>query len=284
MKIAVTGAKGQLGREAVDFLRRHHTVFPLSRTELDITEREAFRNTIENIRPDVVIHTAACTHVDRCEKKRETAFCANVLGAIHAAQACENTGAKLVYVSTDYVFDGLKKAPYTETDTANPLNLYGRTKWWGERWISLLTKRYFVVRTSWLFGLHEQHFVRTIIRLADEQSILSVVDDQIGSPTYAKDVVRVLSKLIHSDAYGLYHCSNEGECSRYTLARTVLDKAGYNPDRVRPISTTDRPSAARRPLYSVLENDRLKEMGFEIPDWEKALDEWFYDWKGEITR
>lgn len=273
MKILITGANGQLGREIARQFQNRHQLHLYTRQELDITDYAAVLAAVSDVRPDAVINAAAYTNVERAEDEWEIAFKVNALGAQNLALACRKYGAKLVHISTDYVFDGAKTAPYREYDTPNPLSVYGQSKLLGEQLVREAGAPYFILRTSWLYG-DGPNFVRTMLRLAEEKDMLRVVADQQGTPTYTKDLVRVIEKLLPTDFYGLYHASNNGCCTWYEFARQIFAFAGKNVT-IQPITTAEYPVKAARPRYSVLDNTMLKLRGLDVMrPWQETLQEY----------
>jgi dTDP-4-dehydrorhamnose reductase len=272
MRILITGGSGQLGREITEFFQANHQVFSYSSKELDITDKEKVDRVIAQIKPQVVVHTAAYTQVDLAESEQDKAFQVNGLGTRNIAIATEKVGAKLVYISTDYVFDGLAEEPYTEDFPPNPKSVYGKTKLAGENYVKKLSSRFFILRTSWVFGKFGNNFVKTMLRMAQEQNKLTVVHDQIGSPTYTLDLAELISKMIETELYGIYHVSNTGICSWYEFAEAILHNAGMSKIQVIPITTKDFPRPAPRPAYSVMDHRALRSSGFKVPrHWEEAL-------------
>jgi dTDP-4-dehydrorhamnose reductase len=267
MKVLVTGAAGQVGRELVDVFGQG--VVGLGRSQLDATDRDAVLATLTTVAPDVVVNAAAFTAVDACESEEERAFAVNAHAVGHLADACRGVGARLVQISTDYVFDGTKEGPYSEADAPNPLSVYGRSKLAGER---AAGPDALVVRTSWVFGAHGSNMVKTILRLAAEHDTLGFVDDQRGCPTSAADLASMIHRLVVEGLSGTFHVTNAGAVSWFEFAREVLSTAGLDPDRVEPISTADMPRPAPRPANSVLDNAALRRSGIEpLGDFRGAL-------------
>lgn len=267
VKIVVTGAGGQLGREVVDIAAAAgHEVRGLTRDGLDVTNETAVRDAIAQARPDVIVHTAAWTAVDACESDRDKAFQVNATATRFVVNAARATDARVVYISTDYVFDGAKPAPYVETDPPNPRSVYGASKLAGEQAVN--PELDLVVRISWASGRHGSNMVKTILRLADERETLTFVDDQVGNPTFADDAARMILRLVGEERSGLWHVTNQGAVSWFEFAREVMRVAGHDPERVHPVATRDlvpqRP--APRPANSVLENRRLREAGIALLD------------------
>lgn len=277
LKVLITGARGQLGRDLEENFRRTESceVISFGREELDITKPTIVQELIIANSPDIIIHSAANTNVDGCELEPDNAYRVNALGSRNVAVASEKAGAKLVYVSTDYVFDGAGQRPYTEFDGTNPISVYGKSKLAGERYVTGMSSKYFIVRTSWLYGEHGHNFVKTMLRLAKEKTELSVVDDQVGSPTYTKDLARFIEGLVQTELYGTYHATNTGECSWFQFARTIFEIAGLSHVKVRPISTAELNRPAPRPAYSVLDHYCIRLEGLpDLRPWEEALREY----------
>src|SRR5437867_2695492 len=249
MRILVTGAKGQLGQELQRVLTGED-VIAADRPDYELTDPK-LGDEIASTRPNLVIHTAGYTDVDGCERDPEIAFAVNAQGTRRVAEGAAEANARLIYISTDYVFDGKKTEPYTERDPVNPLNVYGRSKIAGEEEAVKGCRRTLVLRTSWLYGVHGKNFVKTILSLAGTQPELRVVEDQRGSPTYARHLAQVIAGLIRLDVTGVIHAGGEGECSRYEFAKAILQEAGLR-CRVVPISTAESGRLAWRPPYSAL--------------------------------
>ena len=268
MRIVITGGKGQLGQELVRALGAHD-LHPLGRSELDIEDPRAVQ-TIVDIRPDAVIHAAALTDVDACERDPVWAQRVNVEGTRHVADAVHRLGARLVYISTDFVFDGTKQAPYTEEDQPNPLSAYGRSKLEGEQVARRYVPAALVVRTAWLYAAGSRNFVTAILRLAREKRILPVVTDQVGSPTWARDLAEVIGGLVDRRAAGIVHAAGQGACSRFELAHAIVALAGVDAEVV-PTTSDKFPRPARRPAYCPLAQHRLNALGLSIPHWAESL-------------
>jgi dTDP-4-dehydrorhamnose reductase len=264
VRIVVTGAKGQLGTEVVELLAAadHHEVLGLDLPEHDITDRDLVLGVLTSFRPDAVIHAAAYTAVDACEEQVETAYRVNCAATRFVADGARRVGAHVVYVSTDYVFDGTKATPYVEWDAPNPQSVYGRTKLGGETEID---PGWTIARTSWVCGYHGSNMVKTLLRLAHERDELAFVDDQVGHPTFAGDLARMVVELAVERVPGVFHTTNQGAVSWFEFAREVFAAAGHDPDRIRPISTAelDPPRPAPRPANSVLDNLAWRLHGFE---------------------
>ena len=278
MKILVTGANGQLGREIVGLRTAvqayEKDVVGADREEMDVTDLDAVRRMVGRVRPDAIIHAAAYTAVDKAESDPDAAFLVNAIGTRNVAIAAEECGCKVCYISTDYVFDGRGAAPYGEYDNTAPESVYGKTKRAGETLVESLSSRWFVVRTSWVFGVHGANFVKTMLAKGQEGATLRVVEDQIGSPTYTKDLATFLLDLVATDKYGVYHATNAGTCSWYEFAKAIFEDAGMTVD-LSPCSTSEFPRPAPRPAYSVLGNTALRMNGFKpLPHWRDALQEY----------
>lgn len=279
--ILVTGAKGMLGTDLSCFLRSNNA--PITEWDLpeqDITDVNQTIKGIKEIKPKAIIHLAAYTDVDGCEVAKSRAYAVNVQGTWAVLLGAKETKSKLVYLSTDYVFDGEKNRSYLETDRPNPINYYGLTKLKGEELIrTKLKNRYFIVRTSWLFGKFGKNFVTTIMKLAQEQDTLRVVNDQRGSPTYTKDLAPCLFNLINSERYGIYHITNSGIVSWFEFARAILKEAGLK-NQVVPISSEESGRRALRPKFSGLENrNYVRIFGNPLRSWELALKDFLKDIK-----
>ncbi len=268
MRILVTGAQGQLGRELQEALAVHELV-PLDLPEFDLRDLEA-EDQIVRARPHTIIHAAAYTDVEGAEREPEQARAINVEGTARVARAAAKASARLIVLSTDYVFDGRKQTPYLETDEPYPLGVYARTKREAELQALALCSNALVVRTAWLYGRHGKNFVKTILRLAQERSELWVVSDQRGSPTHAGDLADALAKIVKTDLSGVVHAVGEGDCTWYELATAIVSRTGLSTP-VRPMTTVEANLKAPRPPYTVLANHRLAEVGIRLPDWEEAL-------------
>lgn len=262
MRVLVTGAGGQVGRELVEALAGNEVV-ACTRAELDVADRDSVLAAITSTAPDAVVHSAAWTDVDGCESDVDRAYAVNALGTRHVGEAARIVGARVCYLSTDYVFDGESSRPYREWDTTSPRSVYGHSKLAGER---ELGPEHTIVRTSWVFGEHGHNIVKTILRLAGEHDTLTFIDDQIGHPTAAGDLASMIVRLVLGRRPGLFHVTNQGAVSWYEFARSVMEAAGLDADRVHPVSTQDftphRP--AHRPANSVLDNAALRLSGIEL--------------------
>ena len=269
-KWLITGANGQLGREWARQVAPEHLILT-DREELDITEESAIKTQLAEWQPEAVIHCAAYTNVDHAESDEENAQRINTDGARYLAKACEALGIPLVYVSTDYVFDGTKKSAYEETDVTSPLGVYGRTKLAGEEAVEAFCSRHYIVRTAWLYG-EGPNFVRTMLRLAKEEASLRLVADQHGTPTSTTDLVWAIRNLLEKNGpYGIYHATCQGETTWYEFAKEILCLSGSSTPVV-PVTTEAFPRPAKRPCHSVLDNKRLREtVGDPMRPWQDAL-------------
>jgi len=272
MKILVTGAKGQLGYDTVrEFKKRNIECQGVDIEDFDITDEAATFAYFTNYHPDAVIHCAAYTAVDKAEDNIELCRRINAAGSRNIAKICKEIDAKMVYISTDYVFPGTGEQAYEIDDQAGPLNTYGQTKLEGELAVKDLLTKYFVVRTSWAFGKNGNNFVKTMLRVGKERDKVNVVCDQIGSPTYSYDLAVLLADMVLTEKYGVYHATNEGYCSWAEFAREIFKRAGYT-TKVKAIPTSEYPTRAKRPLNSRLSKTNLDNAGFNrLPSWQDAL-------------
>lgn len=271
MKVLITGAHGQLGRDITKiFQLKGYETIALSKKQLDITNKREVVNTVNDHKPHIIVHPAAYTAVDDCEIHPEYAYLVNSYGTKYVAEAAENVDSILVYISTDYVFDGKKGSPYNEEDTPNPLSIYGKSKLLGEQFVQEISSRSYILRTSWLYGHHGKNFVKTMINLAKKGEAFSVVTNQVGSPTYTKDIANIIPPLI-GKPFGIYHVSNQGSCSWFTFAHKILALCGFDPNLVQPTTTQEFGSVAPRPAYSVLSTKKLEQQGIMMPKWEESL-------------
>ena len=280
MVVLVAGANGQLG-QAIKSIAKNHPktefVFCAS-ADLDITSSENCKSIFNKFKPNYCINAAAYTAVDKAETEPEKAKLINVFGAKNLAEACKENNAILLHISTDFVFDGTKKAPYNEFDLPNPNGIYGKTKLEGEKAIQGVFDNYFIIRTSWVYSEFGNNFMKTMLRLASERDQISVVNDQIGTPTHALDLAEALLKIIQStdqnpleNNFGIFNYSNEGQCSWYDFAKEIfrINNVSIN---LHPTSTSFYPTPAKRPAYSVLDKSKIKKVfGVEIKNWEEIL-------------
>lgn len=281
MKILVTGVGGQLGYDVCKVLAARNIEHKgVDIADFDITDAQAVRDYITGYRPDTVIHCSAWTAVDKAEDEIEKVRAVNTGGPRNIAAACKETGAKMLYISTDYVFPGTGERFYEPEDPTGPLGAYGETKLGGELAVKELLDRFFIVRISWVFGKNGNNFVKTMLRLAEIKSEISVVCDQIGSPTYTADLAPLLCDMIETDKYGVYHATNEGICSWAEFAQEIFQLAGKSV-KVNPIPTSEYPTKAARPLNSRMSKDKLEKMGFaRLPDWHDALRRYLSELEG----
>jgi dTDP-4-dehydrorhamnose reductase len=273
MRVFITGAKGQLGRALQSHLECD-VVFPADLPECDVTDRACVMQAVGEFKPDLVIHAAAMTDVDGCARDPDAAYRSNALGTQSVALACQAARCPLLYISSNEVFDGTKPEPYLEFDATNPINTYGRSKLAGEVFVRDLLTQFYIVRLAWLYGQGGNHFVRKIIRRADEQGRLRVVADEVGSPTYAEDVAEAVRQLIYTGAFGVYHLVNEGIASRFDFACEILRRAGRGHVPVEPIKLADYPRPSTPPPYTPLRNFCGAAQGISFRPWQDALAEY----------
>lgn len=300
MKVLITGCKGQLGTEIQKQLRLGYSeigpipealqnaeIVAVDLPEVDISKLEPTLAYMAEVAPDVVVNCAAFTNVDGCETNHDVAFQANAVGPRNLAMACERIGAKLVHVSTDYVFSGRANGgiPLDEADAPNPISAYGSTKVQGERYVQQFCSRFFIVRTAWLYSYYGKNFVKTIYNAGKKFGKLEVVNDQLGNPTNAVDLAHVLLQLAATEEYGIYHCTGEGICSWYDFAAAII--AGGKVDAtVAPCTSPEykakHPESADRPAWSALDNRMLRcTIGNPVRPWQEALEVFFQNWDGE---
>lgn len=272
MKVLVTGYNGQLGFDVIRELNsRSVECRGVDRDDFDITNRDETVGYICDYKPDTVVHCAAYTAVDRAEDDEENCRRVNVDGTKNIAIACEKIGAKMLYVSTDYVYGGAGDAPFEPSDMTDPKNVYGRTKLDGEKAVMKHLKKYFIVRTSWVFGINGSNFVKTMLRLGGERDELNVVCDQVGSPTYTPDLARLICDLIATERYGIYHGTNENYCSWAEFASEIMKLGGKN-TRINPVRSEEYSVKAERPHNSRLSKKCLDDAGIKrLPTWQNAL-------------
>ncbi len=280
-RVVITGACGQLGRALNQVLKEKEDIAVINTDMeptaycpiiLDITNSVAVMNLVQEIKPEIIINCAAHTAVDLCESDQERAYMINAIGPKNLAMAADAMDAKLVHISTDYVFDGEADAPYTEDAVTNPKSVYGSTKLAGEEYVKSLCEKYYIVRTAWLYG-DGKNFVKTMLGLAEKNTEIRVVSDQYGSPTSAMELARAVAFIMDMEEYGIYHATCEGIAAWYEFAVEIFQMAGKTVT-VKPITTEEYKTPAKRPQYSVLENRKLKEAGYRIKDWKEALKEY----------
>lgn len=272
MKVLVTGVTGQLGYDVARELEKRHIEYKgTGSREMDISDAEAVKRVITEYHPDAIIHCAAYTAVDKAEDDYGRAMDVNAKGTLAIAKAAKEIDAKMLYISTDYVFNGQGTEPFTVDAATAPLNVYGLTKLFGEEAVQLELSKYFIVRISWVFGKNGNNFIKTMLRLGQTHEELTVVSDQWGSPTYTADLAPLLCDMISTDAYGIYHATNEGITNWAEFAAYIMEQAHLS-CKVRPIPSSDYPTRAVRPLNSRLDKSSLDKAGFRrLPDWKDAL-------------
>jgi len=284
----VIGAKGMLGRDLMGVLQAslpNDEIIGWDIEEIDIQKEEDTVFKIEKLRPDIVVHIAAYTDVDGCELDEEKAFAVNAEGTKHVALAASRCRAKMVYLSTDYVFDGNKREPYLESDSPHPLNVYGRSKLKGEQYVQEWVKDALIIRTQWLYGRYGKNFVTSILQQAREKRVFSIVNDQIGSPTYTVDLAKAISVLIQFDTQGIFHVANSDLCTWYTFGQAILKLSGMGKVRVISISSKEFGRPAARPSYSVLNCQKLKkETGLALRPWSEALKDYLATYRLTIGK
>ena len=270
--ILVTGSTGQLGSDVVkELLKRGYSTLSPNRSELNLCSEDNIRNYILNSNCEAIVHCAAYTQVDKAEDEKDLCIKINATATKHIVKCAKILDIPMIYISTDYVFDGTKDGKYTENDETNPINIYGESKLAGEKYVQEILDKYYIVRTSWVFNINGKNFIETMLRLSKTNNQLSIVNDQIGSPTYTKDLSRLLVDMLETSKYGLYHATNEGYCSWYEFANTIFKLANINID-IKAINSNEYASRAKRPLNSKLSKDKLIEYGFKpLPHWEDAL-------------
>lgn len=277
-KILVTGVKGQLGFDVVRELRErgYKNVLGIDKEELDITDEKAVRKFILEYRPEVVFHNAAWTAVDKAEQMPEAVYSVNALGPKYIALACREIGAKMMYISTDYVFEGSGERFYQVSDPKRGLSVYGKTKSQGEDFVTSILDEYFIIRISWVFGLNGNNFIKTMLKLGKSRDKLSIVSDQVGSPTYTYDLSKLMCDMMNTEKYGIYHATNEGVCSWAEFASYIFKVAKLDVE-VTPVTTAEYkkmvPSQADRPLNSRMSKSSLTDNGFaRLPSWQDATE------------
>lgn len=270
--ILVTGSTGQLGSDVVkELLKRGYSTLSPNRSELNLCSEDNIRNYILNSNCEAIVHCAAYTQVDKAEDEKDLCIKINATATKHIVKCAKILDIPMIYISTDYVFDGTKDGKYTENDETNPINIYGESKLAGEKYVQEILDKYYIVRTSWVFNINGKNFIETMLRLSKTNNQLSIVNDQIGSPTYTKDLSRLLVDMLETSKYGLYHATNEGYCSWYEFANTIFKLANINID-IKAINSNEYASRAKRPMNSKLSKDKLIEYGFKpLPHWEDAL-------------
>ncbi|CEN23742.1 dTDP-4-dehydrorhamnose reductase [[Clostridium] sordellii] len=272
MRVLVTGINGQLGYDVYKELnKRGHEAIGVNKDQMDLTVLSEIKRCIENRKPDAIIHCAAYTAVDLAEDNEELCRKVNALAVQCIANCAKNLDIPMIYISTDYVFDGSKDGIYNEDDIPNPINIYGKTKYEGEVYIREILNKYYIVRISWVFGENGNNFIDTMIRLSKNKDSLNIINDQIGSPTYTKDLAPLLVDMIETDKYGTYHATNEGFCSWYDFAKEIFDIANISMN-IKAIKTSEYPTKATRPLNSKMSKQKLIDNGFgQLRYWRDAV-------------
>ena len=272
MRVLVTGVKGQLGYDVVkECEKRNIEAVGVDIEEMDITDKASVDKVIKEAGVDAVIHCAAYTAVDAAEDNVEICRKVNAEGTENIAKVCKELDLKMVYISTDYVFDGKGTRPWEPDDERAPLNVYGQTKYEGELAVQNNLEKYFIVRIAWVFGINGKNFIKTMLRLAEDHDSLTVVNDQFGSPTYTYDLARLLVDMVQTEKYGIYHATNEGICTWYEFACEIFKQAGID-IKVSPVSAAEYKAKAKRPENSRMSKEKLSENGFErLPSWQDAL-------------
>ena len=274
MKILITGSDGMLGHDLADVLKGKHELILTTSKTLDITDKDHVIDFVSSQKPDMLINAAAYTDVDGCEKNQELAYSVNGEGVRNLAMACKKIGCGLVHISTDYVFSGENTRPWVEDDETGPISVYGKSKLEGEKAICEILEKYFILRTAWLYGVNGRNFPKTMLELAENHSKITVVYDEVGTPTYTLDLAQAISKLIETDCYGIYHLTNSGSCSWCEFARYIFEIAGADIEVV-PVTADEFARPAPRPSYSVLENRNWVENGFEpLRNYTEAIKEY----------
>ncbi|EGC74606.1 dTDP-4-dehydrorhamnose reductase [Lachnospiraceae bacterium 6_1_37FAA] len=273
MKVLVTGTKGQLGYDVVNELeKRGHTAVAVDIEEMDITDAVSVERVITEAEVEAVIHCAAYTAVDAAEDNVEICRRVNAEGTENIAKVCKKLDLKMIYISTDYVFDGEGERPWEPDDERHPLNVYGQTKYEGELAVEKYLEKYFIVRIAWVFGVNGKNFIKTMLKLSETHEELNVVDDQVGSPTYTYDLAVLLVDMVESDKYGRYHATNEGLCTWYEFAKEIFRQAGVEV-KVNPVTSDMFPAKAKRPKNSRMSKEKLDANVFHrLPTWQDALE------------
>lgn len=279
MKILITGAKGMMGSDLMKVLsqKKEYNLIGATRNDFDITDYSQTLQFLMDKRPDIVVHAAAYTKVDDCESNKETAYKVNEAGTKSVASGCKDINAKLISISTDYIFNGRKNTPYLENDMPAPLSVYGDSKLKGELVVQDILRDFIIVRTSWLFGRNGNNFISAILKQAEKTKTIKVVNDQTGSPTYTIDLSHAIEKLISCNAKGIFNITNSGECSWYQFAKKILELAGIKGVDVVPITSEELKRPARRPAYSILDCSKFKNTtNYNMRHWEEALKDYLH--------
>ena len=274
MKILITGSNGMLGHDLIEALKDNHELVLTTSRTLDITDKEQVFDFISQNKPDIVINSAAYTDVDGCEENQDLAYSINGEGVKNLAFACREADSALLHISTDYIFNGENTRPWVEDDEIGPISVYGKSKLKGEQAILEILDKFFIVRTAWLYGVNGRNFPKTMLELAENHSQITVVYDEVGTPTYTPDLAKVISQLIETEHYGIYHITNSGSCSWCEFARYIFEVAGKDVEVI-PVTAAEFARPAPRPHYSVLENRNWIEKGFEpLRSYKEAIKEY----------
>ena len=274
MKILITGSNGMLGHDLIEALKDNHELVLTTSRTLDITDKEQVFDFISQNKPDIVINSAAYTDVDGCEENQDLAYSVNGEGVKNLAFACREADSALLHISTDYIFNGENTRPWVEDDEIGPISVYGKSKLKGEQAILEILDKFFIVRTAWLYGVNGRNFPKTMLELAENHSQITVVYDEVGTPTYTPDLAKAISQLIETDHYGIYHITNSGSCSWCEFARYIFEVVGKDVEVI-PVTAAEFARPAPRPHYSVLENRNWIEKGFEpLRSYKEAIKEY----------
>ena len=274
MKILITGSNGMLGHDLIEALKDNHELVLTTSRTLDITDKEQVFDFISQNKPDIVINSAAYTDVDGCEQNQDLAYSVNGEGVKNLAFACREADSALLHISTDYIFNGENTRPWVEDDEIGPISVYGKSKLKGEQAILEILDKFFIVRTAWLYGENGRNFPKTMLELAENHSQITVVYDEVGTPTYTPDLAKAISQLIETEHYGIYHITNSGSCSWCEFARYIFEAAGKDVEVI-PVTAAQFARPAPRPHYSVLENRNWIEKGFEpLRSYKEAIKEY----------
>ena len=283
MKILLLGHKGMLGSDLLTQMRLHHEVVGMDQDEINITSASDCAKAIEDTAPQIVINAAAYTNVDACESAKEDCFAVNAEALQNIATSCQNKNIRIVHFSTDYVFNGSESSPYKEDENCDPINTYGASKLAGEKYLQSLAQNYIIIRTAWLYGANGKNFVRTILEKAKTTPKLTVVDDQIGSPTHTKDLAAAVDHLIEKNAQGIFHVTNRGSCSWYQFAVKILQEAGIDDVEVIPIKSDQLVRAAKRPANSVMSMQKfIATTGKAMQPWQLGLKDYLESMKSRL--
>jgi dTDP-4-dehydrorhamnose reductase len=275
MKILLLGHKGMLGADLLAQMRLHHEVVGMDKEEINITSADECAKAVAETKPQIIINAAAYTDVNGCETEKEKCFAVNAEAVKNIAEASRIKDIRIVHFSTDYVFNGRGKSPYKEDNECDPINTYGASKLAGEKYLQTLAKNYIIIRTAWLYGANGKNFVRTILEKAKNTPKLTVVDDQLGSPTHTKDLAAAVDHLLEKNAQGIFHVTNRGSCSWYQFAVKILQEAGIDDVEVSPIKSDQFPSPAKRPAYSVMSMQKFIETtGKAMQPWQLGLQDY----------